>query len=172
MFFERKLENMMSQEISLTFGPLEELKKIIADNSDRQFKLFLATDSTLEYMLLDYSGKKTLFHSGLNYNIEGVVGDREEKPGYIECRYVTLNEDEQKVFKSIFNSWNSVDKRPTGLTSSVMVHSMKDNFEFLLINAWEDENTFMVWNNEKSNQMNQFGHDGNATPVVKTYRLM
>ena len=85
---------------------------------------------------------------------------------------MTLNEDEQKVFKSIFKSWDSVAKRPTGLNSSVMVHSEKDNFEFLLINAWEDENTFMVWNNNCSNQMNQFGHDGNATPVVKTYRPM
>ncbi len=36
---------MMTQEISLTFGPLEELKKIIADHPDRQFKLFLETDS-------------------------------------------------------------------------------------------------------------------------------
>ena len=52
---------MMTQEISLTFGPLEELKKIIADHSDRQFKLFLETDSNSEYMLLDYSGKKTIF---------------------------------------------------------------------------------------------------------------
>lgn len=163
---------MMTQEISLTFGPLEELKKIIADHPDRQFKLFLETDSNSEYMLLDYSGKKTIFHSGLNYTIEGVVGDRNKSTGYIECRYVTLNEDEQKVFKSIFKSWDSEAKRPTGLNSSVMVHSEKDNFEFLLINAWEDENTFMVWNNDRSNQMNQFGHDGNATPVVKTYRPM
>lgn len=172
MVCERKLENMMAQEISLTFGPLEELKKIIANHPDRQFKLFLETDSNTEYMLLDYSGKETIFHSGLNYTIEGVVGNQADAAGYVECRYVTLNEDEQKVFKSIFKSWNSIDKRPTGLSSSIMAHSMKDDFEFLLINVWEDENTFMVWDNDQSNQMNQFGHDGNATPVVKTYRPM
>lgn len=161
---------MTLRKISLTFGPLGELKKIIASHPDRQFKLFLETDSNSEYMLLDYSGKETIFHSGLAYMIEDVAGNQDAPVGYIECRYVTLNEDEQKVFKSIFKSWNSVDKRPTGLNSSVMGRSTKDNFEFLLINAWEDENTFMVWNNDRSNQMNQFGHDGNLTPVVKTYR--
>lgn len=162
---------MLSKEISLTFGPLNELKKIIADHSDRTFKLFSEADSESGYMLLDCSGKKTIFHSGLNYTVEGIVENLEDLPtSYIECRYVTLNEDEQKVFKSIFKSWSSVEKRPTGLISSVEAHSMKDNFEFLLVNAWEDENTFMVWNNNNSNKMNQFGHDGNATPVVKTYR--
>ena len=31
---------MMAQEISLTFGPLEELKKIFADHPDRQLNCF------------------------------------------------------------------------------------------------------------------------------------
>lgn len=162
---------MLSKKLSLTFGPEKELKEIIAAHPERKFKLFHAADDNSEFMLMDCSGKESMFHSGLDYYICGEINPNENSTnGYIECRYVTLNEDEQKVFKSIFKSWDAEAKRPVGLDSSVLVHSLKDNFEFLLINQWEDENVFMVWDNDKDNQMNQFGHDGNSTPVVKTYR--
>lgn len=160
---------MMSEKLSLTFGPLKELQMIIADNPERGFKLFHSTNDNSEYMLMDCSGEKSIFHSGLDYYLCGTVNPGNET-GYLECRYVTLNEDEQKIFKSVFNSWNTEAKRPVGLISSTLVHSLKDDFEFLLINLWEDENAFMVWDNENGNIMNQFGHDGNATPVIKTYR--
>ena len=160
---------MEHYEISLTIGPEEELRTIIKSNPDRQFKIFQSVEDETEFMLLDYSGKRTIFHSGLDYYTCDAVNPTHTETGYLECRYVTLNKDDQKVFKSIFNSWHDEAKRPAGLKSSVFVHAYKDDFEFLLIDLWESEDAFMGWN-VNSNEMNQFGHDGNKTSVIKVYK--
>ncbi|MGX5378141.1 hypothetical protein ACWCL1_07860 [Ligilactobacillus sp. LYQ135] len=160
---------MIDERISLTIGPKKGLEQIIDDNPDRQFKLFHSTGDKTEYMLLDCSGKKSIFHSDLDYYIINEINPGEFPQDYLECRYLTLNKDEQKVFKSIFNSWKSPEKRPAGLDSSILLHALDDDFKFLLLNEWEDEDAFMVWDNDDQNQLCKFAHNSNETLVVKTY---
>lgn len=161
---------MLNDKIELTIGAKKGLEKIMQDNPDRKFRLFSSTDDDQEYMLMDLSNQKPIFHSGLEYYVSGEVGNLKAEVKYLECRYITLNENEQKVFKSIFNSWNNESKRPLGLTSSVMLHALKDDFNFLLIDNWTDVDSFMIWNNESDNKMNNLGYNGDAVPIIKTYQ--
>lgn len=69
----------------------------------------------MKFMLLDVSDEKTVFQSGLNY----------------------------KVMQSIIDSWDDRNKRPLVLKSYVETRSLKQDYEFLLINSWEDEHDFL-----------------------------
>lgn len=92
-------------------------------------------------MLLDVSDEKTVFQSGLNY----------------------------KVMQSIIDSWDDRNKHPLGLKSYVETCSLKQDYEFLLINSWKDEHDFLRWHNSENNTMAQFGHAGNKSAVVNQY---
>ena len=92
-------------------------------------------------MLLDVSDEKTVFQSGLNY----------------------------KVMQSIIDSWDDRNNRPLGLKSYVETRSLKQDYEFLLINFWEDEHDFLQWHNSENNTPAHFGHAGNKSAVVNQY---
>lgn len=49
--------------------------------------------------------------------------------------------------QSIIDSWDDRNKRPLGLKSYVKTRSLKQDYEFLLINSWEDEHDFIQWHN-------------------------
>ena len=92
-------------------------------------------------MLLDVSDEKTVFQSGLNY----------------------------KVMQSIIDSWDDRNKRPLVLKSYVETRSLKQDYEFLLINSWEDEHDFLQLHNSENNTPARFGHAGNKSAVVNQY---
>ena len=121
-------------------------------------------------MLLDVSDEKTVFQSGLNYKVIQTLGRVElGEDDILELRYMTLDSDEQKVMQSIIDSWDDRNKRPLGLKSYVETRSLKQDYEFLLINSWEDEHDFLRWHNSENNTMAQFGHAGNKSAVVNQY---
>lgn len=64
--------------------------------------------------------------------------------------------DEKTVFQSglnykVMHSWDDRNKHPLGLKSYVETRSLKRNYEFLLINSWEDENDFLQLHNSENN---------------------
>lgn len=121
-------------------------------------------------MLLDVSDEKTVFQSGLNYKVIQTLGRVElGEDDIFELHYMTLDSDEQRVMQSIIDSWDDMNKRPLGLKSYVETRSLKQNYEFLLINSWEDEHDFIQWHNSENNTPAQFGHDGNKSAVVNQY---
>ena len=71
--------------------------------------------------------------------------------------------------QSIIDSWDDRNKRPLVLKSYVETRSLKQDYEFLLINSWEDEHDFLRWHNSENNTMAQFGHAGNKSDVVNQY---
>ena len=121
-------------------------------------------------MLLDVSDEKTVFQSGLNYKVIQTLGRVElGEDDILELRYMTLDSDEQKVMQSIIDSWDDRNKRPLGLKSYVETRSLKQDYEFLLIDSWEDEHDFLQWDNSEKNTLAQFGHAGNRSAVVNQY---
>ena len=121
-------------------------------------------------MMLDVSDEKTVFQSGLYYKVIQTLGRVElDEDDILELRYMTLDSDEQKVMQSIIDSWDDRNKRPLGLKSYVETRSLKQDYEFLLINSWEDEHDFLRWHNSENNTMAQFGHAGNKSAVVNQY---
>ena len=117
-------------------------------------------------MLLDVSDEKTVFQSGLNYKVIQTLGRVE--PGeddILELHYMMLDSDEQKVMQSIIDSWDDRNKRPLGLKT----RSLKQDYEFLLINSWKDEHDFLQWHNSENNTPAQFDHAGNKSAVVNQY---
>lgn len=87
-------------------------------------------------MLLDVSDEKTVFQSGLNYKVIQTLGRVElGEDDILELRYMTLDSDEQKVMQSIIDSWDDRNKRPLVLKAYVETRSLKQDYEFLLINS-------------------------------------
>lgn len=121
-------------------------------------------------MMLDVSDEKTVFQSGLYYKVIQTLGRVElDEDDILELRYMTLDSDEQKVMQSIIDFWDDRNKRPLGLKSYVETRSLKQDYEFLLINSWEDEHDFLQWHNSENNTPAQFGHAGNKSAVVNQY---
>ena len=121
-------------------------------------------------MLLDVSDEKKVFQSGLNYKVIQTLGRVElDEDDILELCYMTLDSDEQKVMQSIIDSWDDRNKRPLVLKSYVETRSLKQDYEFLLINSWEDEHDFLQWHTSENNTPAQFGHDGNKSAVVNQY---
>ena len=86
-------------------------------------------------MLLDVSDEKKVFQSGLNYKVIQTLGRVElDEDDILELCYMTLDSDEQKVMQSIIDSWDDRNKRPLVLKSYVETRSLKQDYEFLLIN--------------------------------------
>lgn len=87
----------------------------------------------------------------------------------LELCYMTLDSDEQKVMQSIIDSRDDRNKRPLGLKSYVETRSLKQDYEFLLINSREDEHNFLQWHNSENNTPAHFGHAGNKSAVFNQY---
>lgn len=71
--------------------------------------------------------------------------------------------------QSIIDSWDDRNKRPLVLKSYVETRSLKQDYEFLLINSWEDEHDFLQLHNSENNTPARFGHAGNKSAVVNQY---
>lgn len=120
-------------------------------------------------MLLDVSDEKTVFQSGLNYKVIQTLGRVElGEDDILELCYMTLDSNEQKVMQSIVDSWDDRN-RHLGLKSYVETRSLKQDYEFLLINYWKDEHDFLQWHNSENNTPAHFGHAGNKSAVVNQY---
>lgn len=106
----------------------------------------------------------------LNYKVIQTLGRVElDEDDILELCYMTLDSDEQKVMQSIIDSWDDRNKRPLVLKSYVETRSLKQDYEFLLINSWEDEHDFLQWHNSENNTLAHFGHTGNKSAVVNQY---
>ena len=123
-----------------------------------------------EVHLLDVSDEKTVFQSGLNYKVIQTL-ERVElgEDDILDLRYMTLDSDEQKVMQSIIDSWDDRNNRPLGLKSYVETCSLKQDYEFLLMNSWKDKHDFLQWHNSENSMPAQFGHAGNKSAVVNQY---
>jgi len=161
---------MAQKEIHFTFGPKEMLTEIAQKYADRQMLLFQAVTKKDRFMLFDYSGKENIFKGGLSYQLVRQVEFAKDWDGFFEFRYLTLDEDEQKIFRAIMDKWERKDGRPFGLNEVVVLQSEKKNFEFLMINVWEAEADFVDWVNLKDNELKKFGNAGNKEALVIEYK--
>ena len=162
--------HMALHKIDIALGPEATLNALSEKYPERGFLKYRSADDHRKFMLLDVSDEKTVFQSGLNYKVIQTLGRVElGEDDILELRYMTLDSDEQKVMQSIIDSWDDRNKRPLGLKSYVETRSLKQDYEFLLINSWEDEHDFLRWHNSENNTMAQFGHAGNKSAVVNQY---
>ena len=159
---------MSLNEINFALGPEKMLTTLSDRYADRNFLLYRALANKDGYLLVDISGEPTVFESGLNYRVLKEIGET-NWDSLLELRYVTLDTDQQKVFNAVVDSWNNKATRPLGLKASKVLISLKKDFQFLLLNVWEDEQDYLAWNNSPENKLAQFGHDGNRAPVDKLY---
>ncbi|MCR1901792.1 antibiotic biosynthesis monooxygenase [Ligilactobacillus apodemi] len=159
---------MALNEINFALGPEKMLATISERYADRDFLLYKAIAKQNEYLLVDISDQSSVFETGLNYRVLKEIGT-DDWDGLLELRYVTLDTDQQKVFNAVVDSWVNPAVRPTGLKTSKLLISLKKDFQFLLMNVWEDEADYLAWNDSPENKVAQFGHDGNQAPVDKLY---
>lgn len=162
---------MSFREIHYTFGPETTLREIQKKYSERQMILYRSVSTESRFMLLDVSGKESIFKGGLSYQVYQKFNFTTFNwDALLEMRYLTLDNEEQKVFHSIVDSWDRKDARPFGLDSTIITKSEKHNFEYMMLNFWEGEEDFMDWDNATDNALAKFGHAGNKGALVTVYK--
>lgn len=171
--FDRRLEesNTMLKNLNLTFGPEKQLQEIIENNKDRQMVLLESVTDSEKFALLDISNEESIFHSQLDYRIYHTINLKEWN-GFFEFRYVTLDTEQQKIFNAHLGKWDDPFNRPVGLKSTLVGHDERKDYEFLMINIWEDQEDYVEWENESDNEFREFGHGGNAKALVAQYKLV
>lgn len=153
-------------------GSRKTLVQIKEQNKDRDLLLFRCADDHSKYLLADISGQPTIFNAGLEYQVNKMSRFKAvQKEDYFELRYLTLDEDEQKVFNSMMEGWHSEHTQPLGLVESLVLRSKSKSYEYLLINIWQHEHDFLAWNSSKNNELINFGHGGNKKPLISEYVL-
>lgn len=160
---------MTVREINFTFGPKDVLEGLQEKYPKRNLVLFRSVTDRNRYMLFDYSGQENIFTAGLSYTLVRKIEFEENWDGFFEFRYLTLDNDEQKVFTAIMDKWEKKDRRPFGLNEVVVLRSENKNFEHVMINIWEDEADFLDWSNTQDNELKNFGHQGNKGALVTEY---
>lgn len=159
---------MALNEINFALGPKDMLEMIAKRHAERNFLFYRSVSKHDEYLLVDVSGQKSVFESGLNYRVLTEIEDT-NWDGLLELRYLTLDTDQQKVFSAVIDSWKNKAVRPLGLMSAKVLISLKKDFQFVLLNNWENEEDQLAWSHASNNQIAQFGHDGNKAAVVRLY---
>lgn len=161
----------MMKQISLTVGPEKQLRQLRADNADRKMVLAKSAVDPRKFTLLDISSNPTIFQSQLEYQVLRTIG-KSEWQGFLECRYLTLDTDHQKIFNAKLAAWDDPSKRPVGLKQSLICRDEEKNFEYLVLNIWEHKDDYIAWKNEKENELKDFGHGGNKQPIVTEFTIL
>lgn len=161
----------MMKQISLTVGPEKQLRQLRADNADRKMVLAKSAVDPRKFTLVDISSNPTIFQSQLEYQVLRTIG-KSEWQGFLECRYLTLDTDHQKIFNAKLSAWDDPSKRPVGLKYSIVGRDEEKNFEYLMINIWENKDDYIAWKNEKENELKDFGHGGNKQPIVTEFTIL
>ena len=96
---------MALHEINIALGPEATINMLLEKYPERHFLKYKSLDDHRKFMLLDVSGEKTVFQSGLNYRFIQTLGEVElSENAILELRYMTLDSDEQKVMQSILGT--------------------------------------------------------------------
>ena len=83
-----------------------------------------------------------------------------------------MDTEQQKIFNAHLDKWDDSFNRPVGLKSTLVGHDERKDYEFLMINIWEDQEDYVEWENESDNEFREFGHGGNAQALVAQYKLV
>ncbi|SEM34967.1 hypothetical protein SAMN05216431_101183 [Ligilactobacillus sp. WC1T17] len=164
---------MALHEVRLALGPEKTLDMICEKYPAKHFAKFQAAADHHKFLLVDASDEAAVFQSGLDYKVMRTFSFKDfEQCPWLELRYLTLDTDQQKVMQSILDSWDSDDVRPLGLKQFAFLQSEKHDYEFVLVNCWEDEHDFIKWDNSSDNKVAQFGHAGNRKALVTLYQAI
>lgn len=163
---------MLARNVSLTLGARKTLLELQNKYAQRKMYLFKSAVDHNKYLLADVSGEDSIFNAGLDYEVVKFSHFKDiQKEDYFELRYLTLDNDEQKVFNSVMEGWHSEHTQPLGLAESVVLRSKYKSYEYLLVNIWQHEHDYMAWCNSQKNELINFGHGGNQKPIVAEYVL-
>ena len=94
----------MTNQITAAFGTRKILLQIQNQHPDHELLLMQASVTEDRYMLLDVSGKPTVFQTPVTYEVLSQQGAGSWK-GMTSMIFVTLPVEEQKVFRSKFSSF-------------------------------------------------------------------
>jgi len=133
----------MIRNISMTFGSEPILSKIKKDNPDRDLILYDALNNRNELMLLDVSGKDSIFKSLVQYDVLS-HGGTDDWHGFISFIATKLDIDQQKVFDARINQLMS-NPLPSGMHSIYSLHSYKNINERVLLTTWNSPTQFEMW---------------------------
>ena len=159
---------MTLRKLNIALGPKQTLADIRAAHPDRNLIMLREADDHAKYALVDQSGKDSVFATDLHFQVLRTLNFQDWQ-GYIEFRYLTLDNDERKVFDSLVTTWDDSDKRPVGLQATAVLEQDDHNYQYLMINEWESEEAYVTWANASDNPLARFGYSGNKQAVVNRY---
>lgn len=139
----------MIKQINATFGTRAILLQIQNKYPDHQLLLMQASAADDQYMLLDVSGKPSVFQSPVSYEVLVQKGAGDWK-GMTSLIFVTLPLEEQKVFESKISSFAAEPEMKNGLQHFFALRDAKDNSSFVILTSWHQDSEYSVWRRSAS----------------------
>ncbi|MFT8402121.1 MAG: monooxygenase [Lentilactobacillus diolivorans] len=163
----------MKQQIAITFGNEQILSTIRDKYPDRHLVIYQALNQQGKMMILDYSGKESIFKSPVYYDILGHTG-ADKWEGFISFSTLDLNFDQQKVFDARLNKLMS-DGLPIGMHSIYSLNYHKDISQRVILGTWDSYSNFEIWKNsshefipkEYRDSPSFYSHEAYYTPAEK-----
>lgn len=131
------------KNFELTLGSKEILQQVITTFPERKLKLLQLLADKKSFLLLDLSGKKPIFKSGLAYIV------RQEKflggtKGFYCFDHFKLNTIEQKEFEKLRKIllYN--------LKNYILGQRLQQDFEFVLLSVWQNLPDYLAWKQQNS----------------------
>ncbi|MHC9536516.1 antibiotic biosynthesis monooxygenase [Dellaglioa sp. BT-FLS60] len=161
----------MLNHIYTALGAEYFLKSIIRNNPSRSFILL---NPTIEYnnaYLLDTSDDTSIFYSGLDFRVNYHVG-ADSWQGFYHFQYITLSDEESKVYLAQLQNFINERTRPTGMTAYYTLQSLSKSYNYVLLTIWEHQSDMLNWHkSEAYKQIKASENDFQNTPVNATYSV-
>ncbi|WP_137597108.1 hypothetical protein [Paucilactobacillus kaifaensis] len=161
----------MLKQISATFGSEELLTKIMAQNTDRNFRLLQATPQDNQLQLIDISGKPSIFKTPINYRLLGHIGN-DEFTGLFHFEFLKLDNDNQKIWYAAVNHNILTSILPSGMLAAYLCENKVRTNESLLLTIWRTSSSLDQWIKSKSYQKINLFNDSQNHFYQQNYSIV
>lgn len=136
----------MLKQISITFGSYAILNQLREKHSDRQQLLVQSDNTNDDIALIDVSGQKNIFKSGVVYDIKSHAGDSDWNKNFYSFIYLkNLSPDVQKVFNATANQLVNSPELPQGMQAIYFMKELKNRGNNIILTTWTDTQEFNSW---------------------------
>lgn len=157
--------------INTALGAEYFLKSIVRNNSSRSFIMLSPIVKYNNSYLLDISDDNSIFYSGLDFRVRYHVG-ADSWQGFYHFKYITLSDEESKVYLAQVQSFISKQKNPDGMVAYYTLQSLSKGYNYVFLTIWKQQSDFANWRKSSDyEQLKYYESEFQVTPVDALYTV-
>ncbi|XLP62899.1 antibiotic biosynthesis monooxygenase [Dellaglioa sp. P0083] len=157
--------------INTALGAEYFLKSIIRNNPSRSFILLNPINKYNNSYLLDTSDDNSIFYSGLDFRVRYHVG-MDSWQGFYHFKYITLSDEESKVYLAQVQTFINEQTKPTGIISFYTLQSLSKGYNYVFLTIWKQQSDFINWRKTSNyKQLKYYESEFQITPIDAVYSV-